>query len=129
MIVHRMRYATIIIQLSGYFFETGSPHQRDWIMAYLNKEQRNSLKAELKDMSFRQANGRLKRLDPHGRLAYYRNAQRTGQWMTRWVLTGLGTQVSLVESNTTHAKDRPNRVKNDYELVDVIVEPTPDNRL
>jgi hypothetical protein len=98
-------------------------------MTYLTREQRDALKAELKELSFNQANGRLKRIDHKGRLAFYRNAQRTGQWMTRWVLTGLGTQVTLVESNVKTEKDKPNRVRNEYRLVDVIVEPTPDNRL
>ncbi|MBZ0301673.1 MAG: hypothetical protein K8J31_18140 [Anaerolineae bacterium] len=98
-------------------------------MAYLTQEQRDALKAELEQLPFRQANGRLKHMDSHGRLAYYRNAQRTDQWMTRWVLTGLGTQVTLVETNVKTDKDKPNRVKNDYALIDVIVEPTPDNRL
>ena len=98
-------------------------------MAYLTKEQRDALQAELASLSFKQAQGKLKHMDPKGRLAYYRNAQRTDKWMTRWVLTGLGTQVTLVESNIVSDEKKPNRIKNDYALVDVIVEPTPDNRL
>lgn len=98
-------------------------------MAYLTKTQRDALQAELENMSFRQANGKLKRMDDHGRMAFYRNAQRTAQWMTKYVLTGLGTQVTLIESNVPREMlDQPNRVKNDYVLVDVIVEPTSDNR-
>ena len=98
-------------------------------MAYLTKEQREALKVELENMNFGRANGKLKRMDSKGRLAYYRNAQRTDQWMTRWVLTGLGTQVTLVESNTQTDKKKANRVNNDYALLNVIVEPTSDNRL
>jgi hypothetical protein len=97
-------------------------------MAYLTKEQRDALKAELEDMTFNQAHGKLKRT-PHSRLAFYRNAQQTGQWLTKWVLTEQGTQVTLIERNVFRDKDKPNRVKNAYELVEVIVEPTPDNRL
>lgn len=97
-------------------------------MAYLTKAQRDSLQDELKNMSFRRANGKLKRMDDLGRLAFYRNAQRTGEWRTKYVLTGLGTQVTLIEANVPRDTDRPNRVKNDYFLVDVIVEPTSDNR-
>ena len=98
-------------------------------MAYLTKEQRDDLQAELENMSFRRANGKLKRMDDRGRMAFYRNAQRTGQWMTKYVLAGLGTQVTLIESNVPRDMlDQPNRVKNDYALVDVIVEPTADNR-
>lgn len=98
-------------------------------MAYLNKEQRDQLKAELEKMSFGSANGRLKRMDDKGRLAFYRNAQRVDQWQTKHVLVGLGTVVTLVESNQFKEKlGKANRVKNDYQLVNVIVEPTPDNR-
>jgi hypothetical protein len=98
-------------------------------MAYLTQAQRDELQAELEKMSFRQANGKLKRMDHKGRLAYYRNAQRTGQWLTRHVLTGLGTQVTLIEENVRRPKlNKPERVNNDYQLVQVIVEPTPDNR-
>jgi hypothetical protein len=99
-------------------------------MAYLTEAQRNALKAELEQLSFNQAHGRLKRMDRQGRLAFYRNAQSTGKWLTRWVLTGLGTVVTLVEANRLRDKpDKPNRVRNEYALVEVIVEPTPDNRL
>ncbi len=97
-------------------------------MAYLTKDERDALKAELQELKFNQAHGRLKRT-PHSRLAFYRNAQNTGEWSTKWVLTDLGTQVTLVESNSFKAKDKPNRVKNAYEMANVIVEPTPDNRL
>ncbi len=98
-------------------------------MAYLNKEQRDQLKSELESVNFRAANGRLKRMDRKGRLAFYRNAQRTGQWITKHVLVGLGTEVTLIESNQFKEKlGKANRVKNDYQLVEVIVEPTPDNR-
>lgn len=98
-------------------------------MAYLTAQQRDALKAELEQLTFNQAHARLKRMDRKGRLAFYRNAQHTGKWMTRWVLAGLGTQVTLVEANRILPKDKPNRVKNAYELVEVVVEPTPDNRL
>lgn len=97
-------------------------------MAYLTEEKRAELKAELEKLSFRQAHGRLKRMDK-GRLAFYRNAQYAGKWMTRWVLEGMGVVVTLVEANVWTEKEKANRIKNDYNLIDVIVEPTPDNRL
>jgi hypothetical protein len=97
-------------------------------MAYLTTEQRDQLKTELENMSFNRANGKLKRMDDKGRMAFYRNAQRTGHWMTKYVLTSLGTEVTLVESNMYKETDRPNRVKTQFNLTDVIVEPTPDNR-
>ena len=97
-------------------------------MAYLSAGEREALQRELEQLSFRRANGRLKRMDPLGRMAYYRNAQRTGQWATRYVLRGLGTQVTLVEHNVARETKRPTRVRNEYVLAEVIVEATPDNR-
>jgi hypothetical protein len=99
-------------------------------MAYLTKEERDKLENELKQLNFRQAHGKVRFMDKQGRLAYYRNAQGPHKWMTRHVLTSLGTQVTLVESNRyRQISDKENRVHNDYDLIDVIVEATPDNRL
>jgi hypothetical protein len=69
-------------------------------------------------------------MDRRGRLVFYRNAQRTDQWLTRYELVGLGTRVTLVEAHYD-APDRrkENRTRAEFDLVDVIVEPTPDNRL
>ena len=97
-------------------------------MAYLTASQRAELQGELEQLSFRRANGRLKRMDPMGRMAYYRNAQNTGQWTTKYILAGLGTQVTLVEVNLLKETEKPTRVRNDYTLAEVIVEATPDNR-
>ncbi len=97
-------------------------------MAYLTAGQRDELQRELEQLSFRRANGRLKRMDPMGRMAWYRNAQNTGQWTTKHVLAGLGTQVTLVEVNLFKETDKAARVRNEYVLAEVIVEPTPDNR-
>jgi hypothetical protein len=46
--------------------------------------------------------------------------------MTRFELKGLGTRVTLVETYGT--KQQGGRTKADFQLVDVVVEPTPDNR-
>ncbi len=97
-------------------------------MAYLTVNERAELQRELEQLSFGRANGRLKRMDPMGRIAYYRNAQLTGQWATRYVLAGLGTQVTLVEVNTMRETDKAARVRNEYALAEVIVEATADNR-
>ncbi len=97
-------------------------------MAYLTASQRAELQGELEQLSFRRANGRLKRMDPMGRMAYYRNAQNTGQWTTKHILAGLGTQVTLVEINLLKETEKPTRVRNEYTLAEVIVEATPDNR-
>ncbi|HYO88660.1 MAG TPA: hypothetical protein VER79_08420 [Candidatus Limnocylindrales bacterium] len=101
-------------------------------MAYLNRDEREALLNDLKTMSFRKAKGRLQRIDPKGRMAYYRNAQQTGEFVTEFVLEGKGTQVRLIEEMTT--KDGKvtqfgmNRLKLNYQFVRVEVEPTPENR-
>jgi hypothetical protein len=51
-------------------------------MAYLNQAEREALLDELKALTFRKAKGRVRRLDPKGRLAYFRNDQRTGEVVT-----------------------------------------------
>lgn len=95
-------------------------------MAYLNEQQRLELLNELKQMNFNRAKGKLRRMDPKARLVFYRNAQSVGRWMTRYDLEGLGTRVTLVEENRVEDKD--SRLKSRWELVEVLVEPTPDNR-
>lgn len=97
-------------------------------MAYLNEQQRLDLLNELKDLSYNQAHGRLKRTDPsNSRLVYYRNAQYTGEWHTRYELAGLGTIVTLIEKYNPKPTARPDRVKNEFDFMEVVVEPTPDN--
>lgn len=98
-------------------------------MGYLTEQQRAALARELKQMNFRQANWKVKRMDPRGRLAFYRNAQQARRWLTRYELVGLGTRVTLVEEHVERPKPDSVRTESQFELVDVIVEPTPDNRL
>lgn len=95
-------------------------------MAFLNAQEREELRSKLTDMSFFWAKFRLHRIDPKGRLVYLRNNQNTGKWLTRFELTGLGTRVTLVETYDMVERAGKNRAK--FELVDVIVEPTPENR-
>jgi len=97
-------------------------------MAYLNEQERDALLNELKNMSFRQAQGKLRSLDEKGRMAYFRNAQQTGRWMTRYILPSLGTRVTLVETHNDLPTKKERRLKSEYEFVEVIIEPTPDNR-
>jgi hypothetical protein len=96
-------------------------------MAYLNAQEREALLQELKKLNtFNRAKGRLQRIDPKGRLALFRNNQSTGKWITRFDLSGLGTRVTLVEEFKPRPKHSKQRA--DYELIDIIVEPLPDNR-
>jgi hypothetical protein len=95
-------------------------------MAYLNAQERLALLNELKDMSFNRAKGKIRSLDPKGRLAFYRNSQEVGRWLTRYELPTLGTRITLVESHRDEGKD--SKVKSEFQFEEVIVEPTPDNR-
>lgn len=97
-------------------------------MAYLNEQQRTQLRDDLKKLKFNQAKGKVRRMDPKARLVYIRNAQQVGRWLTRYDLEGLGTRVTLVEENRIVNKDADEKLENEWQMVDVIVEPLPDNR-
>ncbi len=97
-------------------------------MAYLNKQERERLRSDLMTMSYNQAKGRINRMDPKGRLRYWRNAQRVGEWHTRFDLEGLGTTVTLVETPQPSAPDENQIAKRKFDLVDVRVDALPGNR-
>ncbi len=94
-------------------------------MAFLNKQERDALLDEIKDKRFNQIRNICFRKDPKARLAYYRNVQESGKWMTRYVLEGLGTQVTVVEK----AGYNERRKRRDYQIEQIVVEPTGENRL
>lgn len=101
-------------------------------MAYLNQAEREALLDELKALSFRKAKGRLRKLDAKGRMAFYRNYQRTGEFVTCFVLEGKGTRVELVET-LARTEGKPihygvNRLKAKFTFARVAIEPTPENR-
>lgn len=95
-------------------------------MPYLNEGERRSLLDELSGMRLWRAKFKLRLMDPKARLLYLRNVQRSGEWHTKYVLESLGTQVTLVETN--QAENTEYRNKQRFEFVNVIVEPTADNR-
>ena len=94
-------------------------------MAYLNEQQRLELLNELKDMKFMRAKGKVRRLDEESRLVFWRNAQTVGKLMTRYDLPTLGTRVILVEG-VDEVKDG-SKLKAEYDMVEVRVEPLPGN--
>lgn len=95
-------------------------------MAYLNEDERRSLLDDLSGMRLWRAKFKLRLMDPKGRLLYLRNVQQAGEWHTKYVLESLGAQVTLVEVN--QAENNQPRNKQKFEFVNVIVEPTADNR-
>jgi hypothetical protein len=92
-------------------------------MAFMNKAERDALLDRIKDKRFNRIKGILRGVDRKIKLAYYRNIQEVGRWMTRYVLPTYGVQVTLVENQAVKG------FKAEYELVEIIVEPTADNRL
>jgi hypothetical protein len=94
-------------------------------MAYLNASEREALLNELQNMNFNRARGKLRRMDPKGRLAFFRNVQNVNEWTTRYDLEGLGTRVTLVESRENRPKGIV--VVPKFELSRIIVEPMPGN--
>jgi hypothetical protein len=97
-------------------------------MAYLNKQEREALLNELVNMSFNRAKGKLRRMDPKGRLAFHRNVQSPTSYHTRFDLEGLGTRVTLIEREVDEPTKKEGRVAAKFELAEVIVEPLPGNR-
>lgn len=98
-------------------------------MAFLNRQEREKLLNELTTLTFNKAKWKLRRLDPKGSMAFFRNMQTSGKFHTRFNLEGLGTRVTLVETQTQAPSKTPGFNKSQFELVEVIVEPTPENRL
>jgi hypothetical protein len=94
-------------------------------MAYLNQQQRLELLNELKNMKFMRAKGKVRRLDEESRLVFWRNSQRVGQLITRYDLPTLGTRVTLVEGVDEVSNN--GKLKAQYDLVEVQVEPLPGN--
>jgi len=94
-------------------------------MAFLNADQREKLANELKELKFNQAKGRVRGMDAASRLAYYRNSQGVGRWLTRYDLPTLGTRVTLVE--TYDVKAKAGKLRSEFDFSEVIVEPLPGN--
>lgn len=92
-------------------------------MAYLNKSDRDALLEELRGKRFERCQRILVLKDQNVRLKYFRNIQEIDRWMTRYVLPDLGTQVTLVEGLSVAGGNRT------FTLNEIIIEPTPDNRL
>lgn len=96
-------------------------------MAFLNKNEREKLRDELKQMRFNQAKGRVRGMDTRPRLVYLRNVQNVNQWATRYELPSKGVRVTLIEEFDM-LEQKSGKLRADYDLIDVTVEPTPDNK-
>lgn len=96
-------------------------------MAFLTKDERDALANELANKNFGQIRGAVNRKDNKARLAYFRNVQESGKWMTRYVLETLGTMVTVYEIYEPEKKGWFSKAK--YRIEKIVVEPTRENRL
>ncbi len=103
-------------------------------MAYLNSQQRDALRDELRKVKFNQAKGRIRRLDTKGKLAFLRNSQSPGLLHTAYDLPTLGVRVILVEFETTvvgateKTGSSPMHMASSSEFTDVLVHPLDINK-
>lgn len=96
-------------------------------MAFLNEQERQALRDDLKGRSFRGAKWKLRLMDSKSRLVYHRNNQDVGVWLTRYELKDAGVRVTLVETNAYNTH-KNGKITNDYDFTDVVVEPLPANK-
>ena len=95
-------------------------------MAFLSKDERDALAEEIKNKNFGQIRGYVHGKDSKSRLAYFRNVQESGKWMTRYVMETLGTMVTVYEDLKEEKKGWFSQRK--YEIDKIVVEPTKSNR-
>jgi hypothetical protein len=81
---------------------------------------------EVIGMAAGQIRGYTNRKDKDTRLAYWRNVQESGKWMTRYVMDSLGTMVTIYEAIDEKNKGWFNQRK--YRIEQIVVEPTTSNR-
>lgn len=96
-------------------------------MAFLNKQERDALLDDIKDKNFNGIRGYVHGKDAKARLAYFRNAQESGKWMTRYVLEGFGTRVTVYEK--INAEQKVGYSQRTYVIEQIVVEPTDSNLL
>lgn len=96
-------------------------------VAHLNKNERESLRDDLLKMRFNQAKGKVRNMDTKARLVYLRNVQNINEWTTRYELPNQGVLVTLVETFDME-EQKSGKLRADYDLIDVVVEPTSANK-
>ncbi len=98
-------------------------------MAFLNAQERADLLDDLKKRKYGSARRKLRRMDPKGNMAYFRNAQAPGRIVTCFILEGLGTRVYLIEiMRRAPLGNKTTKFRAKFDFIEVIVEPTPENR-
>ncbi|MFN8527794.1 MAG: hypothetical protein U0670_04205 [Anaerolineae bacterium] len=93
-------------------------------MATLTAQEREQLAQELVNLSFNRASGRLRRIDPRNKMAFFRNSQSPTTLHTRYDLPTKGVHVTLVEEMEEAAdKSHPSLFRPKFKLAQVIIEP------
>lgn len=92
-------------------------------MSHMDAEQRKSLAEQLVNMKYNQAKWKLLRMDPEGRMKYFRNTQRVGYLMTGFELPTYNVRVTLYEVHSSKTDPRTSKISGENRLAEVIVEP------
>jgi hypothetical protein len=97
-------------------------------MSYLNAEQRQQLAQELVGKKYGAAKWKLLKMDGEGRIRFFRNTQRVGYLMTSFELPTYGVNVTLYEKHDSKTDPITSKIKGEYKLAEVVVEPTAANK-
>jgi hypothetical protein len=98
-------------------------------MAFLNAQERAKLRDDLKQVgNIHRIRGRMNRIDTQGKIRYFRNNVRVGEWHTRYDLKGLGTVVTIIERNQVSPEQRGDDLRSDFDIMDIVVDPMPENK-
>mgnify|MGYP000633827004 CR=1 FL=1 len=92
-------------------------------MSHMDAEQRKGLADQLVNMKYNQAKWKLLRMDPEGRIKYYRNTQRVGYLMTGFELPTYNVRVTLYEVHGSETDPITSKISSKNKLAEVIVEP------
>jgi hypothetical protein len=97
-------------------------------MAYLNAEERQKLADELVGKKFLQAKWKLLKMDPKGRVRFFRNTQRLGYLATRFDLPTYGAAVTMYEVHSSTTDPLTQKIGASNKLIEVVVEALGDNQ-
>jgi hypothetical protein len=88
----------------------------------MDAEQRKSLADQLVGMKYNQAKWKLLRMDPDGRIRYYRNTQRVGYLMTSFELPTYNARVTIYEVHSSSTDPLTKKISGDNKVAEVVVE-------
>jgi hypothetical protein len=98
-------------------------------MSAMDAEQRQKFASELVKMKYNQAKWKLLRMDPEGRIRFYRNTQRVGYLMTSFELPTYNVRATLYEIHSSTTDPLTSKISGDNKLAEVIVEPLDESKM